>query len=88
MAELPENPTDFEAYPRSGALFSFHNGKLRQHVDTIALSNGLAWNDNLNKFYYIDSATKKIDAFDFDVKTGTICELVCKIHIQIDTASF
>lgn len=43
--------------------------KLRENI---SVSNGLCWNDQLNKFYYIDSCTLDVKEFDYDPKTGRI----------------
>lgn len=40
----------------------------------IGLSNGLAWNEKKNKFYYVDSCDSNINEFNYDPKTGDICK--------------
>jgi len=40
----------------------------------IGVSNGLTWNEKTNKFYYIDSCDLDVKEFDYDPKTGNICE--------------
>lgn len=40
----------------------------------IGVSNGLTWNEKTNKFYYIDSCDLDVKEFDYDPKTGSICE--------------
>lgn len=42
--------------------------------DKVRISNGLAWNENENKFYYVDSCDLNIKEFDYDPKTGDISE--------------
>ena len=39
----------------------------------IRLSNGMAWTQDNKTFYYIDSPTRQIYAYDFDLKAGTVC---------------
>ncbi len=36
------------------------------------VSNGMAWDSDGKVMYYVDSATRGVDAFDFDVESGTI----------------
>ena len=38
----------------------------------IRVSNGLCWDESRGLFYYVDSPTGAIDAFDWDPDTGTI----------------
>lgn len=42
--------------------------------DKVRLSNGLAWNEKKNKFYYVDSCDSDIKEFDYNPETGDICE--------------
>ncbi|MBA2115519.1 SMP-30/gluconolactonase/LRE family protein [Bremerella alba] len=41
-------------------------------VPGVVNSNGLCWSPDHKLFYYIDTATRKIDAFDYDIETGHI----------------
>lgn len=38
----------------------------------VSVSNGLDWSPDGRAFYYIDSATKTVDVYDFDPERGTI----------------
>ncbi|KDR17045.1 hypothetical protein L798_09047 [Zootermopsis nevadensis] len=59
--------------PPVGSLFSFSKDwKPTKHVTKIKVANGLAWNEHLNLMYYIDSLTRKVEAFDFDAESGKI----------------
>lgn len=70
----------FEAVPgevdmHKGSLYSVPSKKeVKTHLSKVSIANGLAWDMNLNRFYYIDSPTKRVDQFDFDIKAGTICK--------------
>jgi len=46
-------------------------------VAKITISNGLAWNKD--QMYYIDSSTRKVDAFDFEAENGNISKYLYKI---------
>ncbi|UUO04903.1 SMP-30/gluconolactonase/LRE family protein [Blastopirellula sp. J2-11] len=46
--------------------------QIRRVVEKVTNSNGLAWSSDEKTFYYIDTATRKIDAFDYDVTSGAI----------------
>ncbi|GAA4439853.1 SMP-30/gluconolactonase/LRE family protein [Bremerella cremea] len=41
-------------------------------VPGVVNSNGLCWSPDHTVFYYIDTATRKVDAFDYDIETGAI----------------
>lgn len=52
----------------------------------IGVSNGLAWNEQTNKFYYIDSCDLDVKEFDYDPESGNICEY--KLHRVSDLDEF
>ena len=41
-------------------------------LDGIRISNGLAWSPDYKTFYYIDTPTREVKAFDYDLSTGQI----------------
>lgn len=43
-------------------------------IDKIFISNGMAWNEQTNKFYYIDSGKFDIKEYDYDPSNGDICK--------------
>jgi sugar lactone lactonase YvrE len=58
-----------EASP-SGALYTLEGDRIRKVLDRVTISNGLGWSPDGRTMYYIDSATRKVDRLDYDVRTG------------------
>jgi len=57
----------------SGFLYSLESGKPpRKLLEGITISNGLAWSPDYKIFYYIDTPTRQVRAFDYDLDTGNI----------------
>jgi sugar lactone lactonase YvrE len=48
------------------------NGSAEIVLDGLTLSNGLDWSPDGRIFYHIDTAARRIDAFDFDMDAGAI----------------
>lgn len=64
---------DLPVGPIKGTLYSLTSDKkIKSHATNIAISNGLAWSKDLKKMYYIDSAKRGIDQYDFDASTLSI----------------
>ncbi|XP_049771797.1 regucalcin-like [Schistocerca cancellata] len=62
-----------EITPEKGILFNLAKDRsTKTHVTKISISNGFAWSPDNKTMYYIDSATGKIDAFDFDITESKI----------------
>jgi sugar lactone lactonase YvrE len=45
---------------------------VKQKLDGVTISNGLAWNRAGTRFYYVDTPTQRVDVFDYDVGRGEI----------------
>lgn len=75
LGTMGREPVPGEIDLEKGSLFSFDSKtNFKSQLNKISIANGLAWDMKLNKFYYIDSPTRRVDQFDFDIKTGTICK--------------
>jgi sugar lactone lactonase YvrE len=60
------------AEPR-GALYRIEpDGSCTEALSGVACSNGLGWSPDGRTFYYTDSWTHRIDAYDFDEEHGTL----------------
>lgn len=61
--------------PNKGALYHIGDTlKSVKEISPVSISNGLAWNMQDNIFYYIDSPTRQIAAYDYDPIDGKICK--------------
>ncbi|XP_011499385.1 PREDICTED: regucalcin-like isoform X2 [Ceratosolen solmsi marchali] len=59
--------------PNRGSLYSIDQHLVpKKHLSPVSISNGIAWNIEYNIMYYIDSPTRKITAFEYDIYNGTI----------------
>jgi sugar lactone lactonase YvrE len=56
----------------SGTLWSFApDGSMTPVVAAVAMSNGLGFSPDHRRLYYVDSATRRVDSFAYDVDAGT-----------------
>lgn len=59
--------------PNSSALFAWDPvAGLRSLVAGVSLSNGLGWSPDGATMYYVDTPSGRVDAFDYDVESGTV----------------
>lgn len=57
----------------SGAFYRLDPGEtIVKLFGGVQCSNGLAWSDDHETFWYIDTPTGKVDAFDYDAATGDL----------------
>jgi sugar lactone lactonase YvrE len=56
-----------------GALYRIDpDGAVKTVLQGVTLANGLDWSPDGTTFYFVDSFTRSVDAFDFDVDRGEI----------------
>ncbi|XP_068687858.1 regucalcin-like [Montipora capricornis] len=66
-------PIPTKVVPHQGSLYSLnYDYKVQSHVDKISISNGIAWDTGKRIFYHVDTADRKIDAFDYDETSGAL----------------
>lgn len=59
--------------PKKAHLFRLDpTGKTEKILDSISISNGIAWTRDGKSLFYIDTPTRKVMAYDFNQKSGTI----------------
>jgi sugar lactone lactonase YvrE len=56
----------------TGSLYRISRDKCTRMVTPVTISNGLAWDLSRKSFYYIDSPTRQVAAFDYNIDTGDI----------------
>jgi sugar lactone lactonase YvrE len=71
--------------PAGGLYRVSRDGYLDQVVPGIALSNGMCWDDERSRFYYIDSWQQRIDVFDCDPASGDVRGRRPFVHIAPET---
>lgn len=71
--------------PKKGSLYTLETGgTVRRKVEGVSISNGLAWSGDGSLMYYIDTPTKEVAVFDFDVSSGNISNRRVAIRIPYD----
>lgn len=64
---------DMDEKSPSGNLYSLEAGQQpRKLLNGIRISNGLAWSPDHKIFYYIDTPTRQVRAYDYALDTGNI----------------
>ena len=56
----------------TGSLYSFDGKVATKLLGGVTISNGLAWSPDYRTFYFIDTPTRTVRAFDYDLETGAI----------------
>jgi sugar lactone lactonase YvrE len=61
------------AFTNEGSLYCLDlDGTIHKRLEGVSISNGLAWSQDQATMYYIDSPTREVAAFDYDVSSGMI----------------
>lgn len=56
--------------PRKAHLFCMEGKSVRKVLDSVSISNGIAWTRNGQRMFYIDTPTRTVMEFAFNVATG------------------
>lgn len=64
---------DCKMYSRPiASLYRFDGNSMKEQLTGITVSNGIIWSPDKKTMYYIDSPTKTVKAYDYDVYTASI----------------
>jgi sugar lactone lactonase YvrE len=78
----------YDFTPGAGALYRLDaDFTVTKMLEGVTISNGMDWTDDDRTMYYIDSLAHGVDAFDFDVTSGTIGNRRRAIEIASDESS-
>ncbi|PEI95753.1 Senescence marker protein-30 [Bacillus pseudomycoides] len=65
--------TDLYGVSAAGSLYFLDTDfSVKKQLEPVNTSNGLAWSPDQKYLYFIDTPTKKVTRFDYDIHTGTI----------------
>jgi sugar lactone lactonase YvrE len=56
----------------NGSLYSFEKNAITKLLSNVTISNGLAWSPDYRTLYYIDTPTREVRAFDYDLEAGAV----------------
>jgi sugar lactone lactonase YvrE len=61
----------YDTHPGGGALYRLDpDGSMHPVLEHATVSNGIEWSPDGERAYYVDSATQRIDVFDYDRDAG------------------
>lgn len=61
-----------EVIEGAASLYSIEKGTSTELLTDLSVSNGLGWSEDGRTFYHIDTPTKKVKRFDYDLETGNL----------------
>jgi len=63
---------DMKEKDPAGSLYSFDGKSITRLLGGVTISNGLTWSPDHKTLYYINTPTRQVQAFDYDLETGAI----------------
>ncbi len=74
-----------EIVNKKGKLYSYYEGNYTKLLDEITISNGIAFASDNKIMYYIDTPTKKVVKYDYDLENGSITNKTDLIEFNTDS---
>jgi sugar lactone lactonase YvrE len=74
---------DHNEQETSGSLYSLSpEGRIKKLMKDVRISNGLGWSPDCKTMYFIDTPTRDVKAFEYDIETGQIANPRVLIHFE------
>jgi sugar lactone lactonase YvrE len=74
--------------PDAGTLYRLdRDGSVTTMVRPVTISNGVDWSTDNARMYFIDTATQRVDLFDFDLAAGALANRRPFVHIPLDAGA-
>ena len=74
---------DHNEQETSGSLYSLSpEGRIKKLLKDVRISNGLGWSPDCKTMYFIDTPTREVRAFEYDIETGQIANPRVLIHFE------
>lgn len=70
--------------PDAGSVYVFDNKTIEKKIENTTISNGMAWSFDHKTFYYIDTPTFEVAAYEYEKVTGNISNRKVVIKIPED----
>jgi sugar lactone lactonase YvrE len=64
-----------------GSLYSFNGSSITKLLNNLTIPNGMAWSPDYKTLYYIDTPTREVKAFDYDLETGSVANPRVAVHV-------
>jgi sugar lactone lactonase YvrE len=74
---------DHNEQETSGSLYSLSpEGRIKKLLKDVRISNGIAWSPDCKTMYFIDTPTREVKAFEYDIETGQIANPRVLVHFE------
>ncbi len=74
---------DHNEQETSGSLYSLSpEGRIKKLLKDLRIANGIAWSPDCKTMYFIDTPTREVKAFEYDIETGQIANPHVLIHFE------
>ncbi len=74
-----------EIIPNKGKLYIYCEGTYTKLLDDVTISNGIAFTSDNKTMFYIDTPTKKVVKYDYDIDNGKISGKADLIEFNTDS---